>query len=411
MTRGDGHDGSLADDGIRTQMRAAKRGAVAVRRRSADRCDPAMLAAWPAERRALLAAWLQADAPTRRWDTLLQIAGPDRLALADDLCRALLAGGWIALDERRSPRRDWRPYALHWRDPGALRRALGLEDAEALAAERDTWRARPLADPRVAALAATLDGLPLKTALRRWPLLHRLDAWLGEARRGSRRQFAQFARGATKAVSEAEWAWLDEHLGLAELGIDAHQPGLWLRAPLRLRFDEGELDLCALREPLALTPASLLRLRGASGQVTCWRVLENRTSFEQAAVVYGDRDGVLWTPGFPGAWWADAVAALLRHAPAPAEIACDPDPAGIQIALRAGAVWANAGLPWRPWAMSASHLRSLAATRALNDYDRAALARLQHDPGLPPDLRALAEALLESGQKGEQEGLDLRSEG
>jgi hypothetical protein len=366
-----------------------------------------MFATWPTNRRSLLAEWLDDDAPTRRWNTLLQIAGPDRCALADEICRALLIGGWVELDERRSPRRDWSVYALRWRDRPGLRRLLGLQDTEALAADREAWRQRAFIDPRLPPLATTLDEQPGHIALRRLPLLHRLDTWIAEGRRGSRRQFAQFARGSTKTVSDAEWQWLDERLGLAELGIDAHLPGLWLRAPLQLQFAKGQLDLAALPEPLALTPATLQGLCGASGRLRCWRVVENRTSFEQAAAAHGDRDGVLWVPGFPGDGWRNAVAALLRSAPAPAEIACDPDPAGIQIAMHAGSVWTAAGLAWRPWAMTTQHLHALTATRPLNDYDRAALNRLLADPELRPELRDLALSLNEQGRKGEQEGLDL----
>jgi hypothetical protein len=399
---------SSADpDGVRTCVRPTKSAAKPSRWRRADHRDTEMFQTWPLERRELLTVWLDADAATRRWHTLLQIAGPDRCALANEICRALLIGGWVELDERRSPRRDWRVFALHWRDRSALRRLLGLPDVDALAADREDWRRRPFADPRLPALAATLDALPAKTALRRLPLLHRLDAWIAEGRHGTRRQFAQFARESTKAVSESEWQWLDEHLGLAELGIDAHLPGLWLRAPVRLLFAAGHLDLAAITEPLALTPATLQALSGASGRIGCWRVVENRTSFEQAAAGHGEHDGVLWVPGFPGPWWSHAVAALLRWLPAPAEIACDPDPAGIRIALQAGQVWTRAGLPWQPWAMSARHLQALDSKRPLSDEDRIVLERLLMDAALPHGLRELAVALRDTGQKGEQEAIDL----
>ncbi len=51
-------------------------------------------------------------------------------------------------------------------------------------------------------------------------------------------------------------------------------------------------------------------------------------------------------PGFAPTWWLESVELLITLQPAPALIACDPDPAGIEIALQAGRLWKGARLAW-----------------------------------------------------------------
>ena len=97
------------------------------------------------------------------------------------------------------------------------------------------------------------------------------------------------------------------------------------------------------------------------------------------------------------------MAWLLAQAPAPGRISCDPDPAGIQIALSAGQLWDRAGLPWQCTHMAPANWED-GQTQALNDYDRRVLAELQLDPDLSPALCELRDHLLASGRKAEQEG-------
>jgi hypothetical protein len=94
---------------------------------------------------------------------------------------------------------------------------------------------------------------------------------------------------------------------------------------------------------------------------------------------------------------------LLVQAPAPATLSCDPDPAGIQIALTAGALWDEAGVTWQVSHMAPSCWQT-GKTLPLNDYDRRVLAELQTNATLPPDLAALRDFILSSGTKAEQEG-------
>lgn len=108
-----------------------------------------------------------------------------------------------------------------------------------------------------------------------------------------------------------------------------------------------------------------------------------------------------WRPGPPDG--IDTLPADWKAlAPAPAEIACDPDPAGIAIALEAAMLWRQANLPWQAWRMEAARLAALPVRSPLNATDLEILARTR--PGLPAMLAELADWMAEHGEKGEQEG-------
>jgi len=373
----------------------------------ADDAD-AMVRRWPSEQRELALIWLRENDNTRRWVTLAERAGNERMGLASRLVEDLLAGGWIELEAQREPRREWEPCKLRWLHRERLALCLGMPDAQLLRRQAEYLHEQGFADPRLPALADSVKAMRPDWRLKRMHLLHRLDQWLATGSHGTRRQFALFARGATKQITDAEWDWLDDMLGLETLGIEAHTPGLWLRAPLRLHTAGGVLDLRAVPDAIALTPATLMAAVEVEGTFECWRVVENRTSFEQTARAHGARDGVLWLPGFAPSWWLHTVRGLLRLAPAPLRVACDPDPAGIRIALSVAALWHEHGLHWQPWRMDADDLLALPRRRPLNDYDRAELVRLSA-LDLCPQWARLLTALNEHG-KGEQEGLDFTRE-
>ncbi len=363
---------------------------------------PGKLSAWPQPWRQLLTEWLGQGSPRRKWATLLRIAGNSRFALAHELLAALLRGGWVELEEKRE-QGQWAPAWLRFLDGGALRAALGLPDREALALQWGEQAARPLRDPRLQAAHRALQQLPPQRALSRLALLHALDDWAEQRRFGTRRDFSLFARGHTKAVTSADWDWLEGCLDSAAFGVERHTPALWLRAPLTLYRGGARLDLAAVEDCIALTPDTVAHLTRIEGGIGCWRVLENRTSFERAARRYGAADGVLWLPGFAPEWWRAAVGRLLALCPAGALIACDPDPAGIEIALQSSALWQAAGLPWQPWGMDIATLAGLRERRPLSQDDRERLGRLMLQP-LPGTLQALARWMLAHGEKGEQEG-------
>lgn len=389
-------DWSSADArGIRTRTIdvGAKSTLRGKRQRRADAVDADACATWPEDWRALAREWL-ADSASRQWRTLLGIAGPTRAAMAPELLDALLVAGWVTLDEKREDGR-WVCVRAEFRELERLRERLGLPNRDRLATQHQALLDRRFDDAALDAATQDLASLAPALAIRRHSLLVRLADWIAERRSGTRRDFALFATGDTKGITDADWNWFGETLALADFGIEAHTPLLLMRAPLAI---------AAVPDFIGLTPATITAGSGLQGRVPRWRLVENRTSFERAAKRYGAEDGVIWLPGYPPGWWMKVVAQLLAQHPAPASIACDPDPAGIEIALTAASLWESAGLSWEPWQMQADVLDRLPTTKPLTEVDRALLARLRGRP-LPDTLRDLAQAIGERQVKGEQEGL------
>ena len=367
------------------------------RTRVADHA-PAGLDSLPAERRELLTRWVKRGGDSR-WETLKGDAGVGRLALAEALLDWLLENGWAAVVEQFRDAHWW-PTRVRFREPGALRAALGIVDSAALA---ERWQAVRAGLPPASPLLGALDALPVKTALARADLAGALDRWRHEARSGTQRDFAYFARGQTKGVGKAEWDWLAANVDLAECGIERHTPLFCPAASCVLHFVDGDWPLACAGDFAALTPTALARIQAVSNPPREWRLLENRTSFEREARAREAQVAVVWLPGYPPGGWLDAMRGLLRQAPAPARIACDPDPAGVEIALAAARCWDDASLAWTPWRMDRATLEALPARQALNDWDRERIARLRTQT-LPPALSELLDAFDALGVKGEQEG-------
>ncbi len=360
---------------------------------------PRGLDSLPDDWRQLLKRWVRRGGDSR-WETLKGDAGVGRQNLAQALLDWLLDNGWVALTEKFE-RAEWWPYRLQFQQLATLRAALGIADADAVAAQ---WQTLRTALPPDTPLLDALDALPPRTALARANLATALARWQLEQRSGTQRDFALFARDATKAISTAEWTWLGEATDLGEWGIERHTPLLLIAAPVTLRFPHAALNLAACADFCALTPATLAAAASADCAPARWLLLENRTSFERAARTRAADAGVVWLPGFPPEWWRKTVAYLLALAPAPAAIACDPDPAGVAIALQAGALWQAAGLDWQPWHMDIATLQKLPSHVALNAWDSARIAQLRQTPGLPATPAALLDYMQQHKLKGEQEG-------
>lgn len=374
----------------------------AKRRRRWHDIPPQPLDLLPADWKALAARWLKRGSQESRWDSLAADAGPAHYILAQQVLKWLTDNGWAALVEEQR-HGDWWPTRVQFRHTDKLRAGLGLPDPAAATRRLDELRGQldTAAHPDLATVLADLDGLPAYRALPRLELLLALARWRTQGRAGSRRDFALAARQATKAISEAEWRWLENCVDLAAFGIERHTPLLLIAAPLRLNLPAGDLCLAACPDFAALSPASIAEIQAVHALPSRWRLLENRTSFERLARARDPETAVAWLPGFPPGWWRRAMATLLALAPAPAEIACDPDPAGIHIALEAAKVWEAAQLPWQPWRMEATRLAALPARRPLTADDRAMLDRLPSD--LPSMLAELAQWMRQQGEKGEQE--------
>ena len=353
--------------------------------------------------RALLVRWL-ARGGRSRWETLAKDAGTAGLQTAQALLDWLLRHGWAVVEEERR-HGDWWPLRVELRGMPMLRAALGLPDTAVLVRNWEALRESLMRanDPVLDQALGSLGPLPAARALARGELLAALVRWREDQRSGTRRDFALFARKGTKAVSEAEWRWLEGNLDLADFSIERHTPLLLLSAPATLITPAGRLDLSASPDFSALTPATLAAAQGAEHAITRWRLVENRTSFERVARSREDDTGVIWLPGFPPAWWQEAVGRLLALVPAPAQIACDPDPAGIEITCQAGACWEARGISWMPWHMGIEDLENAPARTALSPRDLERLAILDTQ-ALPEPLARLAEWMRTHGEKGEQEG-------
>ncbi len=371
------------------------------RLRRAMTADIRVIATWPAPWRDLLLRWLD-GASRRRWNTLISQAGNAGFSIAHDLLDALLRAGLVETDEARE-RGRWKIQQVTFIERAALRSALGLPDTEALRARIAREIAMPPQDGRLMPLWAELADYPPVRGLERCALLRKIDAWIADNRFGTRRDFALFARGATKAVTGSEWKWLETLPDFGEFGIERHTPALWLRAPLMLRFGDRKIDLSAIPDLIGISPETLKRLDGVDGDIGCWRIIENRTSFERAARQHGHIDGVVWIPGFAPGWWKESMRRILQCKAAPAEIACDPDPAGINIALDAGEVWQSCGLAWSPWKMDVRELMQLEARSPLSSHDKVLLEQITTHV-LPAALREIANWMRAHGEKGEQEG-------
>jgi hypothetical protein len=370
------------------------------RRQRVAEQPPRGLDTLPDDWRLLLKRWVRRGGDSR-WETLKGAAGVGRQNLAQALLDWLLDNGWVVLTEKFE-RAEWWPYRVQFQESATLRASLGIADADAI---YTNWQALRDALPPDTPLLDALDALPPKTALARADLATALTRWQLEQRNGTQRDFALFARGTTKAVTSTEWAWLALATDLAEWGIERHTPLLLVAAPVTLHLPQGALNLAACTDFCALTPATLAAASTANGAPARWHLVENRTSFERVARTRAADAGVIWLPGFPPSWWREAVAHLLTLAPAPAAIACDPDPAGVAIALQAGALWQAAGLDWHHWHMDIATLKSLPDHSHLNAWDNALITQLQPTSNLPVTLAALLEYMQVYGIKGEQEGV------
>lgn len=357
----------------------------------------------PSEWRELLIRWVK-HGGNSRWETLRNDAGVSGIQMAQSLLDWLLRESWVVVVEQRQ-HGDWWPLRVELRDLAALRTALGLPDGDALATRWISLRGELEAQVDTECLPAldALEDMPVQRALNRGALLLSLLQWRATERSGTRRDFALFARADTKDITDSEWNWLDEAFDLAAFGIKQHTPLLLIAAKIELEISGTRVNLAATPDFAALTPATIAATSALHGSISCWLLVENRTSFERMARSRAPDVGVIWLPGYPPGWWQEAVSHLMLLLPAPAHIACDPDPAGIAIVLAAARLWQAQGLVAQPWKMSSDDLNALPKRRPLTTRDRAHLQQLLGEP-LPQMLHELAVTMLQCGEKGEQEG-------
>jgi hypothetical protein len=359
----------------------------------------------PAEWRSLLTQWLRLGGNSR-WQTLIKKAGLTQKQTAEALLDWLLMHAWAVVDEERK-HGDWWPTRLSLRAHKEMRAQLGLPDEEHQLAEwhtlRDQLQVAAENQPVMLAVISALESMPVARAVTRAQLISALLNWQVLGRSGTYRDFSLHARQSTKALSAAEWAWLETYFDLAVWHIEQHTPLLYVSASLCLQTPRGAIDLQAMPDFAALTPETLNSIQTVQGHISRWLLVENRTSFERVARARQMDEGVIWLPGFPPGWWKVAVAQLLQHAPAAASIAADPDPAGIQIAQQVINLWQRHGWSAQPWRMHAADVQACKQQIPLTTLDQEQLQGLLQQADLHPDLLALAETLLQCGYKVEQE--------
>ncbi len=360
-----------------------------------------------AAERDLLTLWARGTALKRQWLTLLNEAGLDRLELAEALADKLAVLG-IARVQTSFDRGLWSKQQLEWLDLASLQAELGLRSKSEGDAQRNELRAQLRAleseTPGLMAAAQLLAetrGLKIEHLKARNELLQGLAQWCAEQQRGMRQDFALQIRPSTKAVSDSEWEWLEKQFDLDVLGIERFAPVVWLSTERSLRWPQARLDGAAF--PFIGVPAeSIAQVQSMDRPPEAYWLIENRASFERQSRQRAAGICIVWLPGRPSKAWQAAIRHLLTVTPAPARISADADPAGIEIALTAGALWNNPP-GWEAWAMEPERLKQGKAL-PLNTYDRQTLARLKLHTEVPDRLRALAEAIEQTGCKAEQEG-------
>lgn len=383
-------------------------------RHRARRAAPTHLPELRPRQRAWLLAWARTHQTTRTRDALYKSQPDLVLEEADALIDQLLHTGWVSLRETLL-RGVWFWQSLQWRDLPALQQQLGLPTAQGQASEQSDWQddmeAWLQALPEHHALRpGVLDALadlstsrvPLRRKQERGVLLRSACAWFDENQSGHRRDFALWARDDTKSITETEWEWLDHHLGLAELGIQTFTPMLWVSGPLRLQWGPQTLDL-GLLDHQAIPIHQLLTTTAILSEAPpVYWLIENRTSFERQARLNRNQV-VIWMPGRPTLTWLKAIHHLLDLAPGQGLISADLDPSGLAIVMAACQPWRQRQLPWQMHEMSVSRLQA-ARQWPLGPHDLQLIQQLLTSADTPADIRVLAQAMLVTGRKAEQEG-------
>jgi hypothetical protein len=362
----------------------------------------------PQARQQLLRQCLKVGTSSR-WLTWQKLAGLAYKNDLDALYDWLLRYGCIVAYESFE-KGEWWPYKVDWQHADILRRALGLpiveEQQSILQQLLLSLEQQATENDSLHSLITALASLPVNTALKRGHLLQSLLNWQAEQRSGSYRDFALFARGDTKALSASEWAWLEGNLELIEYGIQPHTPLLYLSANMQLQLAEGVLDIASSQPFIALPVTSLATLAAIQSTtfIRSWIAVENLTCFERLAAQREQDTAVVWLPGFAPSWWQQCMSQLLSLCPAPLQVACDPDPSGVYIALHAMQLWHSHQLSAQPWRMGVAELQNCQHRKPLDTHDQRRLQGLLGScSDLDPLLAELVQYMHKTQQKGEQE--------
>ena len=383
-------------------------------RHRARREAPTYLPELRPRQRTWLQAWARTHQSTRSREALYKAHADLDLEEADALVDKLLHAGWVSLRETLQ-RGVWLWQSLQWRDLPALQQQLGLPTAQAQASDQTDWQDtmnawlerlpehHPLRAGVLDALAdLSANRVPYRRKQERGALLRSACLWFDENQSGHRRDFALWARNDTKSITDTEWDWLDQHLGLAELSIQTFTPMVWLSGPLCLQWGHHSLDLGLLdHQAIPVHQLGSTTAMQCDASPTYW-LIENRASFERQARLHRDKV-VIWMSGRPTHAWLKAMGHLLDQAPGSALISADLDPSGLAIVMAACQPWRRRQLPWRMHDMSVPLLHA-ARPWPLGPHDHLLLETLLAAADMPADVKALAQAMRDSGRKAEQEG-------
>lgn len=345
----------------------AKRTMRGKRRRRSIREKPASLTVLAEDQKELIRTWVKGISSRRKWQKLLATGGYSNVLLAEELLKILLEAGWVEVEEHRTPR-GWEPIWIEFQDYEDLREHLALRNRDKERAQADNL-AGDFSTDALRIAAAQLDTLPAATKIKRHALLCGLEHWIQDGLQGTRRDFSLFVRGRTKDISAAEWDWLESQVDLASIGISTHTPMIRIKIPAALVFPEGQVDFRLLPGAVALTQEQITRASAFAGKISCWKVIENLTSFERVVASSTETEGVIWVPGFAPSWWVQTVAYLVSMTKVPGKVACDPDPAGLLIASQVGEIWGGQNVAWEPWYMDPSDFEGKGTLVSMTDRD------------------------------------------
>mgnify|MGYP006932623056 FL=1 len=229
-------------------------------RNARDLCSskpvPLTLPLLDADQKALLLRWARSDAQTRKRGALLKEAQTSDISIerAEDLCQKMLNNGWISRREQLAGG-NWLWESITWRDLPHLQSLMGLSSAsQRLQARQEkvgeivdwlqvrcTTTVVPALDPDLLdELSRAVTELEQDKSLRlevldsRFSLLKSIATWHDSRQEGSRRNFALHARDATKALTAAEWHWLESIFDLERLGIARFAQVAWLAGDIEL---------------------------------------------------------------------------------------------------------------------------------------------------------------------------------
>ena len=327
-------------------------------------------------------------------------AGIDQVE-AEGLLWALLDAGLVEVRERRDRRGDWEPYQWWLTEAGAARSAGRAEGPADLWA----WLARP--DP---------SDHPALTALRAWlpgadpsALLTRLVMAIGDELREGRmprgRLLSVQVGGHTKAVRlQDHREALEAVFGLPlDEVVRLHGRAVYTYGAFRFCVGSQAIDGRYSVPWLALTPETLERMTDLQVTATQMFTIENLVAFEEEVRGGVPEDCVVvWTGGFPSSlergWMSRLIGAGVQRVAHWSDL----DVGGLRITRHLQEILPCEVTPWR---MEPELLGQL-PTQPLTDRDREALIAWRADPAAP--LQPLAEELLKTGLKAEQEGWWLR---